>query len=523
MQSLLVYFSKKLEKIFLRLVFFLIATLITIFFLGYYFGTFDQVSHIPFLKKNVNINLYPNDYYFSLRQSHYSFFWLFFKPFYQLGILEITIFIIHFLTIYFSYFLIYELAKTIFKNSLAAFFSVFAFLFPHITFAGFAIFEFSFLNRTFVFPFLLLVFNLYLKKKYFFAYLFLGLMYNLHVISVNFVLFMFLFDSLIRFKNFGFKKIVLNLFIFALSSSPVLFWKLSDSGLGLTVDWHWFNIIKKSMLNNIFNLTAISPPLFFLTLNGFSLIVLFLFLKKYILKENYDTINNFFYSGIIILAVQVFTSYFIPLTIIVQSQIIRVGAFFILFSYLLFSQFLAKLVNKKKVNDFQFFSLFISLIFSIFPFWLLFVYLKYLKQKKIENYFFLLTIFQFLIVCFFAYRLNLWKPGINIYPNKLQNYKIQIWVKNNTSEDAIFIVPPYLWGFYSLDWRVISERTPVVTLSEILEAAFEPRYINYWEKRFNDVVPGALDKFKGNFFDNISIIKKTVSYTHLTLPTIYSV
>jgi len=30
--------------------FFMIASILTVLFMGYYFGTFDQVSHIPFLK-----------------------------------------------------------------------------------------------------------------------------------------------------------------------------------------------------------------------------------------------------------------------------------------------------------------------------------------------------------------------------------------------------------------------------------------------------------------------------------------
>jgi len=510
MQSLLISLSEKLEKsFFLKSVFFSIATIITISFLGYYFGTFDQTSHIPFLKKTVDPSLYPNDHYFTLRKSHYSFFWLFFQPFYKLNILEITLFILHILVIYLSYFLIYKLAKTIFNNHLTAFISIFAFIFPHITFAGFTIFEFSLLNRTFVFPFLLLSFNFYLKKKYILAYLILGLMYNLHVISVNFVLAMFLFDSFLRWKKIGFKKIALNIIIFLIAASPVLLWKFSHSGLGFEINWHWFNTIKKSLLNNIFNLTAVSPPLFFLTLNGLSLIILFFLLRRYLLKKHFVVINNFFYAGIIILVIQVITSYLLPLTIIIQSQIIRVGVFFILFSYLLFSQFLAKLIIEKRLSNFQLFSLFISLIFSIFPIWLLFSYIKYIKQKKIENYFPLLTIFQFLLFCFIAYRLDLWRPGINIYPNKIKGYKIQSWVKNNTPKDTVFIVPPYLLGLYSLDWRVISERTPIVTLSEIGEAAFEPNYIGYWERRFNDVVPEALTKFKGNFFENISIIKKT--------------
>jgi len=69
---------------FQRHVLFLAATGCTIAFMGYYFGTFDQVIHIPFLKKDVFPSLYPGDPFFELSAQHYSYFWFFFRPFYGL-------------------------------------------------------------------------------------------------------------------------------------------------------------------------------------------------------------------------------------------------------------------------------------------------------------------------------------------------------------------------------------------------------------------------------------------------------
>ena len=64
------------------------ATLFTIFFVGYHFGTFDQAVHIPFLKKYADPTLYPGDRFLDLRLQHNSYFWFFFLPFYRLGILD---------------------------------------------------------------------------------------------------------------------------------------------------------------------------------------------------------------------------------------------------------------------------------------------------------------------------------------------------------------------------------------------------------------------------------------------------
>ena len=45
-----------------------------------------------------------------------TFYWFFFIPFYRLGILEITLFITHFLAIFITFLAIWSLAKTLFKN-----------------------------------------------------------------------------------------------------------------------------------------------------------------------------------------------------------------------------------------------------------------------------------------------------------------------------------------------------------------------------------------------------------------------
>ena len=61
-------------------------------------------------------------------------------------------------------------------------------------------------------------------------------MYNIHVVSVNFVMAMFLFDSMIRIKEIGIKKIAEGLLIFLIFASPVLVWKFSNSQVDIGLD-----------------------------------------------------------------------------------------------------------------------------------------------------------------------------------------------------------------------------------------------------------------------------------------------
>lgn len=511
MIKLLTSISNKIwEKKVYQYIFFAVASLITICFMGYYFGTFDQASHIPYLKKYADPSLFPNDKFFDIRYFHYSFFWFFFIPFYQLGILEITLFITHFLATFITFIAIWHLAKTLFKNPIASFLAVIAFIFPHIGFAGFPIFEFSLLNRTFVLPFLIIAINLYLDKKSIYAFLILGLMYNIHVVSVNFVVAMFLFDSILRIKKVGIKNLIRQFFVFLLFASPVLIWKFSNSQVDIGLDQNWFRIINNSLLGNLFTLLTINPLINFIILNGIATIIIFLLTLPIKKSDNDLIVKNFILAALLILIIQMVAGTWLPLTIIIQSQIIRVGLFINFFAYLYFSGYISELISSQKTGVNKIVLLILVLLFSIVPLISLIILLFYKKVNlkiliEIIKY---LVISIFLITLFILKIANIWRPGINIGPIKDDNYDVQMWAKNNTAKDTIFITPPALWWFYNLEWRVISERSTVSTLSELLEGAFLPSYIDYWRPRFEDVAPGALIQFSVDTLKNIGIAKK---------------
>ena len=103
-------------------------------------------------------------------------------------------------------------------------------------------------------------------------------------------------------------------------------------------------------------------------------------------------------------------------------------------------------------------------------------------------------------------KFDIWKPGIFISPIKNSWYEVQIWAKNNTQINDIFITPADKWSHYLSDFLMFSQRSSVVTLGELFEIAFFPDYIDNWEERFEDVVPGAIAQFNGNFADNRIIV-----------------
>jgi hypothetical protein len=103
--------------------------------------------------------------------------------------------------------------------------------------------------------------------------------------------------------------------------------------------------------------------------------------------------------------------------------------------------------------------------------------------------------------------LNLWSPSIEIASQATPWVDVQLWARNHTPKDALFITPPQRFWLYESDWRVYSERSTVATYSELLVAAFNPEYTKIWTERFNAVAPGALPHFDGDYFTNAGLTK----------------
>lgn len=483
---------------------FFILTLVIVCSYGYYFGTFDQSSHIPFLKKTVDSTLYPNDHFFDLRSSHYSYFWLLFIPFYKAGVLEISMFIAYIATTYLTFWALWNLTKTLFKNPLTTFLATIAAAFPHIGFSGFPMFEFSLLNRTAVLPFELVAFRYYLKKNYIVSFLILGLLYNLHALSVHFILAMMGMDILFKIVKKKDYKALTAIPFFLIAALPVLIWKFSQSGIQTGVQWEWFHILNISTFFHLFNFVSIkNPSVDLLTAGGISGFIIFFIARKHIPKhELHETVTHFMYGGIIVLFSQCVATAFLPLSIIIQAQVVRIGTFLTLFVYLYAAHLISVYQRSKKT-----FLCFLTALFLSFSPLILLVSFLFWKttRTKIIQMATMLFVIVFMIVLAFFVAFCLYKPGIYIWPEKTAFYRTQMWAKQNTPKNTVFLTPPSKWWLYDVEWRVISERSTVSTLSELLEAAFDPSYISYWKPRFEEVAPGALQKFQGSIFSNFLI------------------
>jgi hypothetical protein len=104
-----------------------------------------------------------------------------------------------------------------------------------------------------------------------------------------------------------------------------------------------------------------------------------------------------------------------------------------------------------------------------------------------------------------ALQFNLWKPGVRIFAPRTPFVEAQLWARDHTPKDTIFIVPPDYWWIYDTDWRVFSERAATPQLSDLLMVAFVPQYLDIWTRGFEQVAPGAAAQYQGDLFANWAI------------------
>lgn len=492
-------------------------TLFTIAFLGYHIGTFDQSVHFPFLKKFVDSSLYPNDPFIDLRLTKYTYFWRLFEPLYRMGILEIAMFAVHLLATYATFWMLWNLASTLFQRATTCFLVVLIFAFPHLTFGGWPILEFSLLNRTFVLPFLLGAIDLFLRRRYLLAFALVGLMFNLHVISANFIIGMFMFHALIAWRDIGWKNLVLGVGAFAVAALPVLLWKAGGPTTDLSLRATELHVVALAEQANNYYLFGPSLPILLVTLSGFSAVAIFFIARKGLPDTPmHRTMLHFMLALLVVLLVHVITVQWLPIEIILELQIIRAGVFVLILSLLYLANYLAVEYAARGEKDFNLNLLTLASICAFLPVMPLIVWgtekiiATGRRQWATAVLFVLMNIGAFAL----ALELGVWHPGIYVFARETPWHDAQVWAREHTPTDAMFIAPPYMWGFYESEWRVFSERPMVASLSDLLQIALSLNAEEAWKPRFEDLAPGALRQFRGDYFENVEITER--AYDSLT-------
>jgi hypothetical protein len=498
---------------FYRHLFFLLIAVLAALINGYHYGTFDQVFHITFLKKFVNPNLYPNDPFLSLRWYHFSFFWFPFIPLLRANLLEISMFIIHIMSVYGIFWMFWSLSELLFNSPESNLLISFALIFPHIGLPGFQIIEFSLLNRTFVLPFVLGSIFLYLKGKKYLAFFVLGLMFNLHVLYAGFVLCMFLLDEAINFSWRSWRKLALQFIIFLMAGLPVLIWRMqTGSGIDFTLRPEMLDLAADGLLSTVYYPIGRSSAAIGNLAAGIGTVWAFILGYHHAPKnKKHETMRNFALAIGVLVFISMIVSYLLPITILLQMQILRSGVFMLYFSMLYFSFFLCCQKSNDKLSPSGFSMSAVSFILLITP---LFSILFYFIAKRLDKLKLnpawgipVICLIQVLIIVI-AVRSEYWAPGFHIYGPQSSWQDVQEWAEKNTSINARFITPPHKFWHYTPDWRVFSERVSVATIPEMMEIPFDPTFGESFKHRFKAVAPGALEKFNGDYVKTLEFTEE---------------
>jgi hypothetical protein len=496
-----------------RHLFFLLLAVLATAINGYHYGTFDQVFHITFLKKFVNPSLYPNDPFLSLRWYHFSYFWFPFIPLLRAGLLEISMFLVHILTVYGTFWMFWALSELLFHAPQANLLISLALIFPHVGLPGFQIIEFSLLNRTFVLPFLLGSIWLYLRGKKYLAFLLLGLMFNLHVIYTIFVLCMLLLDEAVNFSWNSWWRPIMQFVTFFIAGLPVLIWRMqTGNGIDLTLRPEMLDLATDGLLYTVYYPIGTSSPVIGNLVAGIGTLWAFILGYQRAPKNNtHKSMGNFALAIGILVIISMIASYLLPVTILLQMQILRAAVFMLYFGMLYFSYFIWNQKADKLLSNGGFSLLAISFILLLTPlFAILFYYLaKDLRKIKLNPAWVIpiVIILQGLII-YIALQSGYWAPGFHIYGPQSAWRDVQIWAKDNTPIETKFITPPHQFWHYIPDWRVFSERASVATLPEMMEIPFDPSFAESFKRRFETVAPGAIKEFDGNYINTLKITEK---------------
>lgn len=454
----------------------------------YRYGISDHCIAIPFFKKLLNSKLYPGDYLLAEMPYYLTYLWNILALLVKYLNVDVPalFFLSYCISIYMTFLAFYLVAMTLFGKREVAFLSLFFLLFRGPVLGGVDTLDVLLYTRVAVLPILLFSIYFFLKERHLLSFFLAGIGFLIHPLSTAYVIAILFVSSVFASKYIGARRFLLCVTILVISASPILIWKIlyPPPGLGLLyADPRWIGLVRLRSSHHIFPFSWGKGTLF---RPGLLLLVFFMS-WKHRPRANYHRVVLCSTATIFALCMAgtVFTE-LLPLSIVIQSHSFRSSIFLVYFAMIYFANyFLVELQSRKNMFD---------KLLVAFPS----IGILYAAGRWPYPYvaFFALTMLLILhyLICrrdlsprYFVMALLVIVVGIGAYDRgsfSIDNAQdtnwldVQVWAKQNTSLQDVFIVPPNWYSF-----RVESERTIYGDWKDGAMTIWSPAFGYEWFRR----------------------------------------
>lgn len=491
----------------------ILLTIINPFISGYYFGVLDHHHKLPYINKILNSNLYLNDYYFSQPQSLYSFFnylTVFIHKLTSLSIPWIYL-VFYIITLWLLLFAVYRLTFTIYKKPAISLLATSLFLLPKwAAQIGYLTHQFYFVTRDLSLAISLIALNLILTNKLFSSAILIILAFIINPL-IPIPLAIFWAFQFFKIKKPLIDKLTNNLSLnkFQLNS----FWitALKQRGTySFPHLWRWTGWGNLSLLLSL-------------------LLIPYKFLKSKLFDKFTPALKQFILICLSLFFLQLIIG-IISIPFLIQFQLLRAINFVFILGLIAWSAWSYYLLSSKNpyIKLFTLISLitiyFWGIHLTVWHFlliWLLpsFVLINKPTIKGFKKVSFLKPLIIILITFHAIFKLVYLNPQVNLpyyfhYENPLvdvSSYKnwldIQVWAKQNTPIDSLFLIPPDLHGF-----RSFSQRSIVADAKDGGNVFYSKDFSRTWQQRMVD-----LNQFNSFNLSDFKELQLKYSFNYIVL------
>jgi hypothetical protein len=399
----------------------------------YSFAVSDHTYKIPFLKSIFHPNLYARDITVSMKDYYSTYFYIFVWPLERLYGFEPAYFFIYALTQVMFYVSIYLLAVTLFKEKIVGLLSVAFLLFPKEVLGGIFTFDSIVEERTVAVVLILFGIYLLLTHRYIWAAIFLSLSANIHFITfinqcICLAIALLIHHMHSRDKRQFIKRYTPFFLLLILGCSPILIrgFLMSPLSKGLViVDPVWLKMI---LMRSTPHFSPDNKQFLYFILEASVVLFLISAFRIHQLKNIRQSIILYVSSIISMCLGFILASVFVkicPVLAGLQLSFLRASYMFEIFFYM-----------------------FVAYI--LYTLWQ-----RFIPRKAILHHHNYLLIAVFLIAMINMVVAH--RTGIRIdnpfKHNGNPTIDAQLWLKENTPENALILTPPY-----KKEFRIFSER-----------------------------------------------------------------